>query len=87
MSNMENLDAQLSETERQQRVHDAAMRQLSQRRRMRDAEGLAIMYAWDAFGERSRGKTALGRLSQLAAMFCIGFAFLVPCLLFARYML
>jgi hypothetical protein len=87
MSNMENMSAQLSEKERQQQVYDAAMAELAKRRRIREGEGLGLMFAWDAFGEQSQGATGLGRLSRLAAMFCIGFAFLTPCLLFARYML
>lgn len=87
MSNMENLDAQLSEKERQQRVYEAAMRQLARQRALREGEGLALMFAWDAFGEEAQAGRRLGRISQWAANFCIGFAFLTPCLLFARYML
>lgn len=87
MSNMEDLDSQLSEKARQQRVNDNAMRALERQRMQRERDGLVLMYAWNAFGERSQGNTRLGRLSRVAAMFCIGFAFLTPCLLFARYML
>ncbi len=87
MSNMENLDVELSEKERQQRVYDTAMKKLSGRRRIREGEGLGVVYAWNAFGQRSQGNTALGKLSKFAELFCIGFAFLTPCLLFARYML
>ena len=86
MSNMQDLDAQLAEKERQQRVYDAAMRKLAARRLAQEGEGLGIVYAWNAFGERSLGDTRLGRLSRLAEKFCIGFAFLTPCLLFARHM-
>ena len=87
MSNMENLDAQLNEKERQQRVYDTAMRELARRSKLREGEGLALIYAWDAFGQRTQGKTLIGRLSHAAELFCIGFAFLAPVLLFAAYAL
>lgn len=87
MSNMEDLDGQLSERERQKRVYDAAMAELARQRQRRENAGLGIMAAWGRFGARTQADRGLGKLSSLATKFCIGFAFLTPCLLFARYML
>lgn len=87
MTNMEDLDTQLNEKERQQRVYEAAMRELARQRRIREGETLGIMYAWHAFGERSVADTRLGKLAHVAQLFCIGFAFLTPCLLVARHLL
>jgi hypothetical protein len=87
MSNMENLDAKLNEKERQRRVYETAMRKLDRRNKLREGEGLTLIYAWDAFGQRTKGKTFIGRLCHAAELFCIGFAFLAPVLLFATYVL
>ena len=84
---MENLDAELSEKERQQRVYERAMASLELQRKTRAGEGLAIVHAWDAFGEQTRERGIMRLASTFAMMFCIGFAFLVPCLLFIRYVL
>lgn len=87
MTDMQNLSAQLNEMDRQQRVYETAMASLNKQRSMREAEGLALMFAWDTFGEEALGDTAIGKASKVAAMFCIGFAFLTPCLLFIKYAL
>jgi hypothetical protein len=87
MSNMENLEAQLAERDRQQRVYDAAMTSLKHQRLDQDGAGLALMFAWDSFGEEVRENRAFAMMSKLSGMFCIGFAFVTPCLLFMRVVL
>ena len=86
MSNMESLNLQLSEKERQQRVYEAAMASLARQKMYREGEGLTLMFAWDAFGEETQ-KGIVGKAAKGAELFCIGFAFLAPCLLFATYVL
>lgn len=87
MTNMQNLDAQLNEKDRQHQVYTAAMASVKKQRSMREAEGLALMFAWDAFGEETQGDKPLAKAGRVAQMFCIGFAFLTPCLLFMKYAL
>ena len=87
MSNMENLNAQLSEKERQRAVYERAMASISLQRKYREGEGEALMFAWDAFGEQTREKGMFRMASQFAMMFCIAFAFLLPSLLFIRFVM
>ena len=86
MSNMESLNTQLAEKERQQRVYDKAMASLERQHIDEEGAGLTLMFGWDAFG--SQTKTGLGgRAAKAAEMFCIGFACLAPVLLFWGYVL
>lgn len=87
MTNMENLDAQLAEKDRQQRVYEAAMASLKQQRLESEGAGLTLMFGWDEFGEQTKPGGSLAIASKAAEMFCIGFAFFAPCLLFAAYAL
>jgi hypothetical protein len=84
---MENLDKQLAEKERQMQVYEDAMASLKQQRLQQEGESLTLMFAWDAFGEQAHEDTSLGKASKLAAMFCIGFAFLTPCLMFIKFVM
>ncbi len=81
MTNMENLERQLSEKERQEATYQAAIRGIESKARMREASGHAVISAAMGFGEGALGSGALGKVSHAAKLFCIGFAFLVPSLL------
>lgn len=86
MTNMESLDAQLAEKERQQAVYEKAMASLKQQNLDEEGAGLALMFGWDEFG----GQTKLGvgaKAAKAAEFFCIGFAFFAPVLLFWIYVL
>ena len=84
MTNMESLNAQLAEKERQQRVYDRAMASIKQQRLDEEGAGLTLMFGWDEFGAQT--KTGLmARAAKAAEFFCIGFAFLAPVLLFWSY--
>lgn len=87
MSNMEDLDAKLAEKERQQRVYEKAMASLEHQRLSREGEGLTLMFAWDAMGQELKDNNAFNAMGKAAEMFCIGFAFLAPVLLFLTYVL
>lgn len=81
MSNMENLERQLSEKERQQAVYEQAMRTINTKKRAQEASGYAVMAAAMNYGEGALGDGAFGKISHAAKLFCIGFAFLLPSLL------
>lgn len=81
MTNMENLDNQLNEQERQRLVHEAALQKLKHSQTRRLANGHAVMAAALNYGEGALGGGVFGKVSHAAKLFCIGFAFLVPSLL------
>lgn len=85
MTNMENLDRQLGEKERQQEVYEKAMAKLKHMRQTQEGEGLTLMFAWDAFGTSAAEGTLIGKAAKGAQMFCIAFAFAAPPLLFWTY--
>lgn len=87
MSNMESLNAQLSEKERQQRAYEAAMASIERQDMRRERNGVALMLAVDAVGQGTRGTGIVAKAAKGAEMFCIGFAFLTPCLLLAAHVL
>jgi len=87
MTNMENLDRQLDEKARQQRVYEEAMAKLKHKRQTQEGEGLTLMFAWDAFGEAASETSLIGKAAKGAQLFCIGFAFAAPVLLFWTYVL
>jgi len=53
----------------------------------RAARGHAVMATVMGYGEASTGTGTFGRISHVAKLFCIGFAFLVPSLLMWRVVL
>lgn len=87
MSNMESLESQLTEQERQARVNARALDSITSRRRRREARGYAVMASAASYGEGALGSGAFGKISHTAKLFCIGFAMLVPSLLVWRVLL
>ncbi len=87
MSNMENLETQLSEKERQQQVNQTALRSIKAMDTRRAARGYAVMAAALGYGEGALGRGTFGKISHAAKLFCIGFAFLLPSLLIWRVLL
>jgi len=87
MSNMENLETQLSEKERQMNVYEQSIASLNAEKRKREAGGYALMAAAIGYGEGSLGSSRFGKISHGAKLFCIGFAMLVPSLLVWRVLL
>ena len=87
MSNMENLDTQLSEKERQQKVYERSVKSLNAEKNKTEASGYAVMSAALGYGEGALGTGTFGKVSHYAKLFCIGFAFLVPSLLVWRVLL
>lgn len=86
MTNMQSLNAQLAEKERQQRVYERAMASLNQQKLEEEGAGLTLMFGWDEFGQQT--KTGLvTRAAKGAEFFCIGFAFFAPVLMFWTYVL
>lgn len=86
MTNMESLDTQLAEKERQQGVYEAAMASLKQQKLEEEGAGLTLMFGWDEFGAQTR-TGPLAKAAKGAELFCIGFAFFAPVLLFWTYVL
>lgn len=80
MSNMENLETQLSEKEHQQEIYANAMRAIEAKAKCRAESGYAVMAAAAGYGVSAPGNNAFGKISRAAKLFCIGFAFLVPSL-------
>lgn len=87
MTNMENLETQLGEKERQQHVYEQALNSINANKTRRSASGYAVMAAAIGYGEGSMGSGKFGKISHAAKLFCIGFAFLVPSLLVWRVLL
>lgn len=87
MSNMENLETQLSEKQRQMKVYEQSLASLNVEHRKRTAGGYAVMAAAIGYGEGSLGNARFGKISHGAKLFCIGFAMLVPSLLVWRVLL
>jgi len=87
MSNMENLETQLSEKERQMTVYEESLASLKAQQRKRKASGYAVMSAAIGYGEGSLGDSTLGKVTHAAKLFCILFAMLVPSLLVWRVLL
>lgn len=81
MSNMESLENQLSEKDRQARVNAQALSAMKAEQVKREAGGYALMAAVMGYGEGALGKGAFGKISHAAKLFCILFAMLVPSLL------
>ncbi|MEM1351670.1 MAG: hypothetical protein AAGF27_04965 [Pseudomonadota bacterium] len=81
MTNMENLDMQLSEKGRQQEAYNRAVRSIKAGALRRSAGGYAVMSAALGYGEGALGNGTFGMVSHYAKLFCIGFAMLVPSLL------
>lgn len=86
MTNMESLDTQLAEKERQQRVYETAMASIKQQRLDEEGAGLTLMFGWDEFGAQTR-TGLVAKAAKSAELFCIGFAFAAPVLLFWTYVL
>ncbi len=81
MSNMENLETQLTEKERQQKVYESSLKSIGMDKTRREARGYAVMSSALGYGEGALGNGTFGKISHFAKLFCIGFAFLVPSLL------
>ena len=87
MSNMENLEFQLSQKEHQEKIYQAAIAKIEFEKTRREAGGYAVMAGALGYGEGALGNGTFGRISHAAKLFCIGFAFFVPSLLVWRVLL
>lgn len=87
MSNMESLESQLTEKERQARVNAQALASISSVTRKREAVGYAVMAGALGYGDGAMGSGAFGKISHAAKLFCILFAMLAPSLLIWRVLL
>lgn len=87
MSNMENLETQLSEKERQRLVNETAIKSIKADETRKLASGYAVMAGAVGYGEGATSNGTFGKISHGAKLFCIGFAFLVPSLLVWRVLL
>lgn len=81
MTNMENLQPQLDEQTRQDRVYDSAMLSLKAAKRDDERQGYAVMSAAMVYGAGSLGDGVFAKISHGAQLFCIGFACAAPPLL------
>jgi hypothetical protein len=81
MTNMKNLQPQLDEQARQDRVYEAAMSSIQASKRGEERNGYAVIAAAMGYGEGSKGNGIFGKISHAAQLFCIAFAFATPPLL------
>ena len=81
MTNMENLQPQLSEQSRQDQVYDAALLSIKAAERSKERGGYAVMSAAMGYGEGAMGNGVLAKVSKGAQLFCIAFACAAPPLL------
>lgn len=87
MSNMESLEVQLNEKERQEKTFNKAVARINAEKRLKEANGYAVMSAVFGYGDGALGDGKLAKISHGAKLFCIGFAFLLPSLLMWRVVL
>jgi hypothetical protein len=87
MSNMENLDAALEESQRRDAAFREAVRNIETDDNRRMARGHALMAMAMSYGSASQGSGLFGKLSHAAQLFCIAFAFVAPILLFIKVVL
>ncbi|WP_298844137.1 hypothetical protein [uncultured Roseobacter sp.] len=87
MSNMENLESQLTEKERQARVNRRALESIEAGKVRESARGYAVISSAVGYGEGALGNGVFGRVSHGAKLFCILFAMIVPSLLVWRVLL
>jgi hypothetical protein len=87
MTNMENMDKQLAEHERQAAVYAAAMERINADRLKQEAQGYMMIGGAMAYGEGALGTGLFGKASQAAKLFCILFAMLAPSLAVWKYLL
>ncbi|MEM6888469.1 MAG: hypothetical protein AAF636_10065 [Pseudomonadota bacterium] len=87
MSNMENLEQQLSEQARQSAVFEAAVAEIENNKRRKSAQGYAVIAGAMGYGKGSLGGGLFGKTTHGAKLFLIGFAFLLPSLLIIRELL
>jgi hypothetical protein len=87
MSNMEDLEGQLSEQKRQAEVNARALASIKATRRKSEAQGYAVMSGALGYGEGALGSGTFGKISHGAKLFCILFAMLAPSLLVWGYLL
>jgi hypothetical protein len=87
MSNMENLETQLNERERQAAVYAEAMKSVQSEKRRQEAQGYAVLAGALGYGEGALGKGKFGKITHAAKLFLIAFAFLTPSLLIWQVLL
>jgi hypothetical protein len=87
MSNMENLEPQLNEQERQAEVYAAAVKSIEQEKLRKSAQGYAVIGGLMAYGKGANGTGVFGKVSHFAKLFVILFAFLAPSLLIWQVLL
>jgi len=81
MTNMESLETQLNEQERQTKVYEAAVASLKAEKTRNAARGHAVMSSFMSYGRASNGDGGFGKVTQLSKLFMIGFLFLAPSIL------
>jgi len=87
MSNMENLESQLSEQERQTKIYEDAVASINADKNRKSAQGYAMMASISGYGEGAMGTGTFGKITHGCKLFLIAFALLVPSLLVWRVLL
>ena len=87
MTRMENLQPNLDEQARQDAVYQTAMASIRHEKMERERQGYVVMAGLMSYGEGALGDGWFGKVSHAAKLFCIAFAFAVPPLMVAIYLL
>lgn len=87
MTDMNEPGRNLSEAERQERVHARALASIAAEKRKSEAHGYAVLASAISIGTAAGRGGTFAKISHGAKLFCIGFAFLVPSLLVWRVLL
>ncbi|MEL6618290.1 MAG: hypothetical protein AAFP16_05395 [Pseudomonadota bacterium] len=87
MTRMENLQPNLDEQARQDARYQAAMASINRSKVEQEKQGYVVMAAMMSYGEGALGDGWFAKVSHGAKLFCIAFAFAVPPLMVALYLL
>ena len=81
------MNTKSSHAAEQNAIYEAAMRSIEASQNRRLANGYAVVGGAIAYGQGALGQGTFGKISRLAEVFCICFAFVLPNILFIKYVL
>ena len=87
MTRMEDLQPNLDEQQRMDARYQAAMASINREKMAREKSGYVVMSAAMNYGEGALGDGLFGKVSHVAKLFMIAFAFALPVVFVWAYLL